>query len=38
MVTQDMGVFSHKTGLYMESEDGKHWSEPKIGYLEVDIT
>ena len=28
--------FSHKVGLYLESEDGIKWSDPKIAYFEVD--
>ena len=27
-----MGVFSSDVGLYMESDDGVRWSEPKIAY------
>lgn len=36
MVARDMGIFSHKVGLYLESEDGIKWSDPKIAYFEVD--
>jgi hypothetical protein len=36
MISRDMGIFSHSVGLYHESEDGIHWSEPKIAFLEVD--
>lgn len=32
MIARDMGVFNHDVGLIMESQDGLHWSEPKIAY------
>lgn len=32
MVMRDMGVFHPHVGLILESEDGVHWSEPKLGY------
>lgn len=32
MLARDLGTFGIDNGLYMESEDGKHWSKPKIGY------
>jgi hypothetical protein len=32
IVVRDMGVFSSDVGLYMESDDGVRWSEPKIAY------
>lgn len=35
LVSRDMGIFGHTYGLYMESEDGIHWSEPLIAYLDV---
>ncbi len=35
MLARDMGVFGMDKGLYMESKDGKHWSEPLIGYQEL---
>lgn len=36
MISRDMGIFSHSVGLYLESEDGIHWSEPKIAFLELE--
>jgi hypothetical protein len=33
MLMRDMGFFNHTVGLYMESNDGIHWSPPKIGWL-----
>ena len=33
MLARDMGVFNHEVGLYLESADGKSWSQPKIAYL-----
>ncbi|HEY8484705.1 MAG TPA: glycoside hydrolase family protein [Longimicrobiales bacterium] len=35
MLARDMGFFDHEVGLYLESEDGVRWSEPKIAYLPV---
>lgn len=35
MLARDMGVYGIDKGLYMESEDGKHWSKPQIGYQEL---
>ena len=35
MLARDMGIFNHEFGLYLESADGLHWSEPKIAYQEV---
>lgn len=32
MLARDMGVFGIDYGLYMDSDDGKHWSEPQIAY------
>ncbi|WP_281888703.1 glycoside hydrolase family protein [Paenibacillus sp. YYML68] len=32
MVMRDMGVISDRTGLYLRSEDGIHWSSPMLGY------
>ena len=32
IVVRDMGVFNSEVGLYMESDDGLRWSEPKIAY------
>jgi hypothetical protein len=33
MIARDMGLFSHDVGLYLESEDGKTWGEPRIAFL-----
>ena len=35
MVARDMGIFNHEVGLYLDSDDGIKWSEPKIAYLQV---
>ncbi len=35
MVMRDMGVFNHQYGLYIDSEDGIEWSEPKVSYLDA---
>ncbi len=35
MIVRDMGVFSHEVGLYLESADGVHWSEPKVAFFEL---
>jgi len=32
MLLRDMGVFSNRSGLYIESDDGVQWSEPSVGY------
>jgi hypothetical protein len=32
MVMRDMGYWNHEYGLYFESEDGIHWTEPQIGF------
>lgn len=32
LVSRDMGVFSHKVGLYIESADGLSWSAPKVAF------
>jgi len=32
MLARDMGVFGIDYGLYMDSDDGKHWSDPQIAY------
>lgn len=29
---RDMGIYSKRSGLIMESDDGVHWSSPLIGY------
>lgn len=31
-VMRDMGIFNHQVGLYLESDDGLSWSEPKIAF------
>jgi len=36
MLARDMGVFSHKVGLYLESADGIRWSDPKVAYFPLD--
>jgi len=33
MLARDMGRFDHEVGIILESKDGIHWSEPKIGYF-----
>jgi hypothetical protein len=35
LLARDMGVYSQEVGLYLESEDGKAWSFPKIAYLPI---
>jgi beta-xylosidase len=35
MLARDMGRFDHEVGIILESEDGLHWSEPKISYFGV---
>ncbi len=35
MLARDMGRFDHEVGIILESEDGIHWSEPKISYFGV---
>ncbi|MFH6965155.1 hypothetical protein ACHRVK_21480 [Flavobacterium plurextorum] len=32
MLARDMGVFGMDYGLYMDSKDGIHWSDPQISY------
>jgi hypothetical protein len=32
MLMRDMGGFSKRGGIYLESEDGVQWSQPSIGY------
>ncbi len=34
-IMRDMGVFNHEVGLWLESADGSHWSEPAIAYREL---
>ncbi|MFO7656018.1 MAG: glycoside hydrolase family protein [Bacteroidales bacterium] len=36
LVSRDMGIFGHTYGLYMESEDGIHWTEPLIAFFNTD--
>jgi len=33
MIGRDMGVFDHEVGLYLESQDGIRWGQPKIAYF-----
>ena len=33
MLARDMGRFDHEVGIMLESDDGIHWSEPKISYF-----
>jgi hypothetical protein len=33
MLARDMGRFDHEVGIILESDDGIHWSEPKISYF-----
>jgi hypothetical protein len=35
MLMHDISVFEHGSGLYFESFDGLHWSEPGRGYPSV---
>lgn len=35
MLARDMGVYNHEAGLYLESRDGKSWSDPLIAYYEA---
>ncbi|WP_082326388.1 glycoside hydrolase family protein [Sunxiuqinia dokdonensis] len=35
MLARDMGRFDHEVGIILESDDGIHWSEPKISYFGV---
>jgi hypothetical protein len=36
-VMRDMGVQSHDVGLYLESDDGLHWSDPQIAFSPVRV-
>lgn len=36
MLMRDMEYFDHEVGLIFESEDGIHWSEPKIAWFGAD--
>ncbi|MGE4586294.1 MAG: glycoside hydrolase family protein [Mangrovibacterium sp.] len=33
MLARDMGRFDHEVGIILDSNDGVHWSEPKISYF-----
>jgi hypothetical protein len=33
MLTRDMGYFNHEVGLFMESKNGKKWSEPTVSFF-----
>jgi len=35
MISRDMGIYSQRDGLYMESKDGVHWSKPVKAYDEL---
>ncbi len=35
MVMRDMGIFNHEYGLYIESEDGIKFTEPKVAYYDA---
>lgn len=35
LIARDMGFFDHDAGLYFESDNGLHWSNPKIAYAGV---
>lgn len=35
MLARDMGRFDHEVGIILESDDGIHWSQPKIAYFGV---
>ena len=35
MIGRDMGFYGHQVGLYLESDDGLRWTEPKVAYLPV---
>lgn len=35
MLARDMGFYNHESGLYLESGDGLHWSEPAIAWHEL---
>lgn len=36
MIMRDMGFFNHQYGLYLESDNGIDWNEPKIAYYNTD--
>lgn len=36
MIARDMGVFGHRDGIIMSSDDGLAWSEPAIAYYGAD--
>lgn len=35
MVARDMGFYNHEYGLLLSTQDGLHWSEPQIAYLDM---
>lgn len=35
MLARDMGRFDHEVGIILKSDDGIHWSQPKISYFGV---
>ncbi|OON65615.1 glycoside hydrolase family protein [Hymenobacter sp. CRA2] len=35
LLARDMGVYNHEVGLYLESEDGRQWSYPKVAFLPI---
>jgi len=35
LIARDMGVYNHKYGLILESDNGIHWSEPLIAYYDA---
>jgi beta-xylosidase len=32
MIMRDMGYWNHEYGLYFESDDGIHWSDPQVAF------
>jgi hypothetical protein len=35
MLARDMGFYNHEAGLYLDSNDGLKWSEPRIAYHDL---
>ncbi|ORT52409.1 glycosyl hydrolase family 43 (plasmid) [Vibrio sp. qd031] len=35
MIMRDMGFWNHEYGLYFESQDGKNWGDPQIGFWDA---
>lgn len=35
VILRDMGFYNHEYGIIMHSENGIHWSEPEIAYLDA---